>query len=218
MIDILLSPVVGAFIGYFTNWLAIKMIFRPFEPKYIFGIRIPFTPGLIPKSKGEISRKIAKTIVSHLLTTEKLHVLFDNEDFKNSLNQTVNKIVDKAFEDLIESFKKSLSDEVKIGFIQGMITNLSERLKEKLKPKITEKLSSHIESGVEDYLKGDFITVLAKIDLEGMIYDTLMEVDIQTLEEIILGFSKKQLKYITNLGGVLGFIIGVFQVILSKIF
>ncbi|MEJ5173326.1 MAG: DUF445 family protein [Hydrogenothermaceae bacterium] len=218
MIEVILPPVLGAFIGYSTNWLAIKMIFRPFEPKYIFGVRVPFTPGLIPKSKEEISRKIAKTIVSHLLTAEKLHTLFDNEDFKDSLHQTVNKIVDRSFEDLIESLKKSLSEEISIGFIQGMIDSLSERIKEKVKPKITEKLSSHIESGIEDYLREDFITVLSKLDLENLIYNTLMEVEIQTLEEIILGFSKRQLNYITNLGGFIGFIIGIFQVILTKIF
>lgn len=45
----LLGPLTGGIIGYFTNWLAIKMMFRPHKAKYIFGMKIPFTPGLMPK-------------------------------------------------------------------------------------------------------------------------------------------------------------------------
>ena len=48
---LIIPIIVGAIIGYFTNWLAIKMLFRPHYEKKIFGIKIPFTPGLIPKEK-----------------------------------------------------------------------------------------------------------------------------------------------------------------------
>lgn len=209
-----MSPALGAFIGYSTNWLAIKMIFRPLQPKYLFNVRIPFTPGLIPKSKEEISRKIAITITYHLLNPEKLHRLFDSQDFKGSLDKTINDIVDKAFDDVVEDIKNYISQDVII--IQRFIGNLSDRLKAKVKPKITEKLSSHVESGIEKYLREDFIDVLRGLDIENLIYQSLMEVDIQTLEEIILGFSKKQLRYITNLGGVIGFFIGILQLIVMN--
>ncbi len=49
----IIGALIGAVIGYITNWLAIKMLFRPREAKYIFGMKLPFTPGLIPKEKVE---------------------------------------------------------------------------------------------------------------------------------------------------------------------
>jgi uncharacterized membrane protein YheB (UPF0754 family) len=71
-INIILTPVVGAVIGYFTNWLAIKMLFRPHEAKYIGKYQLPFTPGLIPKERTRLTKKIAQTVQTHLLTPEVL--------------------------------------------------------------------------------------------------------------------------------------------------
>ena len=50
----IVSPLMGGIIGYFTNWLAIKMLFRPHKKLYIGNLPIPFTPGLIPKERTRI--------------------------------------------------------------------------------------------------------------------------------------------------------------------
>ena len=68
-------PLAGLVIGYFTNDIAIKMLFRPYRPYRIFGWRIPFTPGLIPQNQPRLARQIAKTIMGSLLTPEELHNL-----------------------------------------------------------------------------------------------------------------------------------------------
>lgn len=68
--NIILTPIVGAFIGYTTNWIAIKMLFRPYTEKRIFGIKIPFTPGLIPKERERISEAMGDVIESYLLTDQ----------------------------------------------------------------------------------------------------------------------------------------------------
>lgn len=217
MIDYIIPPVVGGLIGYWTNWLAIKMIFRPFEPKYILGHRLPFTPGLIPRNREDIVRKISQTIAFHLLNPDRMYRLFDNNSFKDSLHKTADKIVDRAMENITESLKKQITQETSIQFIQNFLNNLSDKLKEKVKSKIQHKMSESIETEIDRYLKEDFITVLKDLDVEGLIYQTLMEVDIQTLEDIILGFSKKQLRYITNLGGVIGFFIGLAQAVMMMI-
>lgn len=70
MIDYIVSPILGAGIGYFTNWLAIKMLFLPYEPKYIGKFKIPFTPGLIPKERKKIAQKIAITTEQNILNKE----------------------------------------------------------------------------------------------------------------------------------------------------
>ena len=68
-------PVVGAIIGYFTNDIAIKMLFRPYRALYIGTKRVPFTPGLIPRNQERLAKNISKTIMGSLLTPEELQKL-----------------------------------------------------------------------------------------------------------------------------------------------
>lgn len=72
---LLLPPVAGGIIGYFTNDLAIKMLFRPYRPLYAFGQQLPFTPGLIPSNQGRLAKRVADTIMGSLLTPEELQRL-----------------------------------------------------------------------------------------------------------------------------------------------
>ncbi|MGD1899553.1 MAG: DUF445 domain-containing protein [Phormidesmis sp.] len=72
---VLLPPVLGGVIGYFTNDIAIKMLFRPYGPKYLFGQKIPFTPGLIPSNQARLAKKVSDVIMRSLLTPEELQKL-----------------------------------------------------------------------------------------------------------------------------------------------
>ncbi len=63
-------PVAGAIIGYFTNYLAIRMLFRPLMKKYLLGLPIPLTPGIIPARRRELAIRIADMVGDHLLTRE----------------------------------------------------------------------------------------------------------------------------------------------------
>jgi len=68
-------PILGGVIGYFTNDIAIKMLFRPYRAIYIGGQRLPFTPGLIPRNQERLALNISKTIMGSLLTPEELQNL-----------------------------------------------------------------------------------------------------------------------------------------------
>ncbi len=72
---VLLPPVLGGVIGYFTNDVAIKMLFRPYKAKYLFGKQIPFTPGLIPSNQARLAKKVSDVIMRSLLTPEELQRL-----------------------------------------------------------------------------------------------------------------------------------------------
>lgn len=91
----LIGPISGGIIGYFTNWLAIKMMFRPHQPKYIFGMKIPFTPGLIPKERGRIAEAVGSSISKNLMNREVLekNLLSDGMLFK--LGETYDTFVAK---------------------------------------------------------------------------------------------------------------------------
>ena len=67
MIHYLIGPAVGAVIGYITNDLAIKMLFRPRKAVYIGTLHVPFTPGLIPSQQGRIAKSIGEVVSRQLL-------------------------------------------------------------------------------------------------------------------------------------------------------
>lgn len=69
---LVVPPVAGAVIGYFTNDIAIKMLFRPYRPLYIGNRRLPFTPGLIPRNQANLAKRVANTIMGSLLTPDEL--------------------------------------------------------------------------------------------------------------------------------------------------
>ncbi|WP_138502220.1 DUF445 domain-containing protein [Nostoc sp. PA-18-2419] len=68
-------PILGGIIGYFTNDIAIKMLFRPYRAIYIAGRRVPFTPGLIPRNQERLAQNISNTIMGSLLTPQELQNL-----------------------------------------------------------------------------------------------------------------------------------------------
>lgn len=95
---ILIPVIVGSLIGYLTNWLAIKMLFKPHYEKKIFGMTLPFTPGLIPKERKNIAKNIGNTVGVHLLSTDTIM-----ESILNSENEKKIKIgISKKIEDLKE--------------------------------------------------------------------------------------------------------------------
>lgn len=83
----LLGPVTGGIIGYITNWLAIKMMLHPYEAKYIFGMRIPFTPGLIPKERGRIAEAVGTSISENLMNKEVLEKNLLSEDMLTKIGE-----------------------------------------------------------------------------------------------------------------------------------
>ncbi len=110
ILKFIIPIVVGAVIGYITNWFAIKMLFRP--PHYeqrIFGIRVPFTPGLIPKEKGRIAKSVGETVSAYLLSPE---IIIDsisndenNDKVKSWVEENINKLKEsnKSIRDLAEN-------------------------------------------------------------------------------------------------------------------
>jgi len=71
-IEFIIPPIMGGIIALSTNWLAIRMLFRPLREKRIFGIRVPFTPGLIPRERKRLTKKLAEAISTKLLTPDVL--------------------------------------------------------------------------------------------------------------------------------------------------
>lgn len=81
----LIGIIIGAIIGYFTNWLAIKMLFKPHKEVRFLGIKVPFTPGLIPKEKDRIAKSVGDAVGDHLLDKETIIDSLCSEKISNSI-------------------------------------------------------------------------------------------------------------------------------------
>ncbi|MDE5797103.1 MAG: DUF445 family protein [Muribaculaceae bacterium] len=85
----ILAPVVGGVIGYITNALAIRMLFRPYTPKYFLGMHIPFTPGIIPKEKGRIASSLGTAISDNLMNRDVLERYLLSESMLSRLRTSI---------------------------------------------------------------------------------------------------------------------------------
>lgn len=85
----IIGPAVGAVIGYITNDIAIRMLFRPHHAKYIFGIHVPFTPGIIPKERGRIAASIGSAISVNLMNKEVLEKNLLSEEMLGKIRSAV---------------------------------------------------------------------------------------------------------------------------------
>jgi len=93
--NIIITPAAGAVIGYFTNYLAIKMLFRPYEAKYICGIKVPFTPGLIPKEKMRIAKALGDAISTHLLNKNVVMDALTKDDVLKSIDAMTDNVISR---------------------------------------------------------------------------------------------------------------------------
>lgn len=123
-ISMLAGPLVGAVIGYCTNYIAVKMLFRPLYPVTIGNYTLPFTPGIIPKGKDRLGKALGKAIGDTLLT---------KEDMTNALltDEVKIQVVDGILMGImnmpsIKEAADSLLEEGQYEIIRGNIRELAE--------------------------------------------------------------------------------------------
>ncbi len=82
-------PLIGAFIGYLTNKIAIRMLFRPLKPWHVLGIRVPMTPGVIPSKRHDLAENMGVMVGEHLLTARDIGTALSMEPFQEHLHALV---------------------------------------------------------------------------------------------------------------------------------
>jgi uncharacterized membrane protein YheB (UPF0754 family) len=178
-ITIILMMVIGGIIGGFTNFLAIKMLFRPYRAYYIGKWRVPFTPGLIPKRRDELAKQLGKMVVTHLLTPESLQKKLTQQEFVQEITiiaqNEISKVLesDKSLENVLEQFQ----------FNEG---------KTKLKHKLNDFIEMTYERISSNYRNQPIKNVLP-IDLQGKI-----ETKIPIISDFIIN---KGMDYFSSIEG-----------------
>ena len=294
--SIIIRPLIGAGIGYVTNWIAVKMMFRPLHPIKIGKFTLPFTPGIIPKNQPKLAESIGNTISNNLLTDNDLKEVLLSDEVKqyiisninlsfNELKENTNSIKDTICQlineenyyssvSLIESnISNSIYETVLEANLGHLISNQIEiAAKEKLKgsmlgffggnsiidsfiPAINEKLDEYIKNNgqelISDMVKKeiekyssfsiselsanfkntdfnfDAIIIacyeklidtkisdfLKALNISKIVSEKIKAMDVLELEKLLLDIMKKELNALVNLGAIIGFILGLLNLL-----
>lgn len=136
--------IIGAAIGGATNYLAIKMIFRPYEAIYIGKWRLPFTPGLIPNRRSEFARQIGITVMKYLLTPEVLK----QKIFSEQVKKAVLEMAQEKTEELVFTEEKTILDWMNQAGVQH--------------------LPETIEGKVDEYIQKQFVNVINTLSTKSL--------------------------------------------------
>ncbi|HFD0307122.1 TPA: DUF445 family protein [Clostridium perfringens] len=177
----IIGALIGAVIGYITNWLAIKMLFRPREAKYIFGMKLPFTPGLIPKEKSRIANKVGETVGTHLLNSDSLSKALKDDKIKAKFNEVAKEKINQVINSnstLEESLKNTLGENY-YALKGSMIDNIAKTILESIQEEeFKNKVKFYIVDSIKERLNKNPEKIIDFINS-----NKFREVIINTLEE-----------------------------------
>ena len=143
----IIAPLLGGVIGYITNDIAIRMLFRPHTAKYIFGIHIPFTPGIIPKEKGRIAEAIGGVISENLMNKEVLEKYLLSEDMVGKVRSAVKEFIStqqRNDETVVQFLGHYLSKEEIDTIAQNINQSITKQTYEKLADSSVGEKVAHI--------------------------------------------------------------------------
>ncbi|MCC0646690.1 DUF445 family protein [Clostridioides sp. ZZV15-6598] len=190
LIRILILAVIGGFIGYVTNVVAIRLIFRPIVPIKIPVLNIEIV-GLIPKRRAEIAANVGEIIQNEFLSMDEI---------------LANIITDEDKEEVVRYIKARVKIIIheKVSFIPSGIKNM-------IQDYLGDIIESEVKQSIDELSKNIINKANERIDIQKMVEDKINELDLYELEEIIIRIAKNELKHIEILGLVLGFLIGIVQ-------
>ena len=189
---LVIMVIISAAIGWITNWVAIKMLFRPHNEINLGLFKIQ---GLIPKRRAEIGIGIADVIQNELISIKDVIANIDREEFSRRLNDLIDDVLEKNLKTKVKEkfpvmqmfFSDKMAKDVS-NTIKGIVMENQE--------KIFEIFSNYAEENI------DFSTIIT---------DKISNFSLDKLEEIINGLAKKELKHIEVIGAILGAFIGLVQ-------
>ena len=159
-----IGPVVGAVIGYITNDIALRMLFRPHQAKYFMGIHIPFTPGIIPKEKHRIAASIGKAVSENLMNREVLEKSLLSDEMLSKVGSAIDEFVttQSGNDETIEQFARHyLTDDdinaMRTDVSNGIVKMITSKLQDNsLGDKIAHMATEHALEKTRNSLAGRF--------------------------------------------------------------
>jgi uncharacterized membrane protein YheB (UPF0754 family) len=192
-VNMLSSAVLGAFIGWITNVMTIRLLFHPRRPIRLGPIQFQ---GVIPRRRDDIAASLAGTVTRELLTARELWERIDTPANREALIRGVRRALAERFRRLPAfPFKEAALarvEEVVIKELLAYVDGLARR------PNWADE-------------------VLRRVPLEDIIVDKIRSYDLEEFERLIIGLSRRELRQIELLGGLLGFVVGLFLPLLQAL-
>jgi uncharacterized membrane protein YheB (UPF0754 family) len=196
---IYLLPILAALIGWITNYLAIKMLFHPHQPKKILGLTFQ---GVFPKRQAQIAEKLGDLVANELF----------------SMKDVAQKIEDLSTQpEALEEVGKRIEQT-----IRGKLISAFPMLSMFLSDEMIEKVTSLFKGELEDFLRvssqGLAVKMEESVDIQTLVREKVQAFSSNKIEELLLGFMEQEFRFIEKIGAFLGFLIGCIQVFLVTAF
>ncbi len=195
---LIIIPLISAFIGWVTNWVAIKMLFHPREPKKILGITFH---GIFPKRQQQFAEKLGKLVSAEFLS-------FDDIEGKISNPENLKKIM-PMIENHIDDFLRN-----RLGTEMPMISMF---IGDKTVTKLKESFMKEIEILFPQVMKQYAANLKDELDLEKIVIKKVSGFSSDKLEEVLYQIMSKEFRFVEIIGAVIGFLIGVMQVLITQL-
>lgn len=194
MISIALIPVITAFIGWLTNWVAIQMLFHPRQKKSLGPLSLQ---GLIPKRQGELAAAISQIVEQEIITQHLLREKIDQLDLRPYIDEYAEKVVRHGLAVRLKALPLvgNFINEQTISMVENMAKESMHQEIQPLQHKIGNQLEQHLNIGQ-------------------IVEDKIRHWNLDKLEAIVKEVAKKEFKTIEAWGAILGFIIGIVQIII----
>lgn len=189
-------PLISAFIGWVTNWIAIKMLFHPREPRKVLGITFH---GIFPKRQRKFAEKLGQLVSNELIS-------FSEIEGKITDPENLQKIM-PFVEGHVDHFLK-----VKLADQMPMIKMfVGDKILEQMKDIFLAELKELFPLLMKNYMTN----LQAELDLEKIVIEKVANFSSDKLEAILYQIMTKEFKFIEIIGGALGFLIGLIQVLIT---
>ena len=195
-LGLFLIPIISAFIGWFTNWIAIKMLFHPREPKKILGITFQ---GIFPKNQKQFAAKLGKLVGEELLS-------FKDISSKITNPENVDKLMPFVDEHIDYFLRIKLAEKMPV-----ISMFIGDKTIGELKIVFMEELKTLFPSLMQNYMTN----LQQDLDLEEIVTQKVAAFSSDKLEDILNSIMSKEFRFVEIIGAVLGFIIGLLQIVIT---
>lgn len=194
---LILIPLISALIGYLTNVVAINMLFRPRQPIRLFFYEFQ---GLLPRRQEELAAKIGEVVERELLSTA---------DLVDQINTP--EVQERLVDIIVEAVRNRMSEIMPRRLVSlNLVKTIAEVMETALRREAGNLLAQVIETGREE--------LEARVQVKKIVKEKIMSFDIVELERLVKEVSGRELRHIEILGGILGFIIGMIQLAIIRLF
>jgi len=192
-------PIIAAWIGWITNYLAIKMLFYPHNPKKILGLTFH---GVFPKRQAQIAEKLGDLVANEL---------FSIRDISNKIEELSTQ--PEALDEVGKRIEKTIR-----GKLISSFPMLSMFLSDEMIEKVTNLFKGELEDFLRESARGLAFKMEESVNVQALVRDKVQTFSSNKIEELLVDFMKQEFRFIEKIGAVLGFLIGVIQVILITAF